>query len=437
LINLQLLTKPYSQLTKTAISYRLKVNVAVTALLIITVACTKKPERVKVDAPPIASTEPSVETRPKIAADQVPVSALQTRVGAVHTATPLDVKIITNALSFPWSLAFLPDGRMLVTEKPGTMRIVTAAGVVGPAIKGLPSVKYRSNSGLMDVKLDPDFATSRLIFWTYVEPLTPTSFVTSIARGKLAADETKLEEVRVIYRAIPPYTGYLHPGSQLLFDKAGLLYACFGEHYDDIMRIKAQELNSAIGKIIRINKDGSAAAGNPFTATAGALPETWSMGHRDPQGLAFNPVTGDLWESEHGPMGGDEINLIRRGYNYGWPVIAYGYENSGPLMGTTVGNGTRQEGMKQPVYYWDPAIAPSGITFYTGTLVPEWKNNLFVASLIAKHISRLVIYNNQVLARKDTGSEGQRFRKVVQGPDGAIYAITDQAEGRIYRIGAK
>ncbi|WP_204985968.1 PQQ-dependent sugar dehydrogenase [Mucilaginibacter psychrotolerans] len=327
---------------------------------------------------------------------------------------------------------------MLVTEKPGTIRIVTTAGVVSAAIDGVPPVKYRSNSGLQDIVLDPDFASTRLVFWSFVEPITPTSFVTSIARVKLSANETKFEDVTIIYRANPSYTGYQHPGSQLLFCKNGYLFACFGERYDDVIRIQAQYLSSPLGKIVRIKKDGTAAPGGPFAATPGALPEIWSLGHRDPQGLAFNPVTGDLWESEHGPMAGDEINLIRPGYNYGWPVIAYGYENSGPLVGKTVGNGTKQEGMKQPVYYWDPAIAPSGIAFYTGTQVPEWKNNLFVAALKGKHIVRLVLYGNQVFGEERLlAAEGQRFRKVIQGPDGALYALTDQTVGRIYRIGAK
>jgi glucose/arabinose dehydrogenase len=415
-----------------------KLSLAASILLFVASSCSKKFERVQVDPPPLASSEPSVETLPKIAADQIPFFQQQTRVGAVHTTAPLDVKIITKALKFPWSLAFLPDGRMLVTEKPGNMRIVTSSGTVGAPITGLPPVKYRSNSGLLDVVLDPDFASTRSIFWVFVEPLTPTNFITSIAKGKLSVDETKLEDLKIIYRAYPSYTELRHNGAQLLFDKSGYLYACFGEHYDDVVRVLAQDLSSSIGKIIRIQKDGTAAPGNPFAKTPGALPEIWSLGHRDPQGLAFNPLTGDLWESEHGPMAGDEINLIRAGYNYGWPVIAYGYENSGPLMGTTVGNGTHQQGMKQPVYYWDPAIAPSGIAFYTGALIPEWKNNLFVASLLGKHISRLVLYNNQVFGEERLLSgEGQRFRKVIQGPDGAIYAITDETEGRIYRIGVK
>lgn len=414
---------------------KLTYSIAACCAVLTITSCSKKFERVQVDPPPLPSSLPSVETMNKIATEQVPFYPLQTRVGAVHTVAPLNIKIITSGLKFPWSMAFLPDGRMLVTEKPGTIRIVTAAGAIGNAISGVPPVKYRSDSGLQDIVLDPDFATTRLVFWSFVEPVTPTDFVTSIARAKLSADETKFEEVTIIYRATPTYTDVLHPGSQLLFDKSGYIFACFGEHYDDAIRAKAQDLGSALGKIVRIKKDGTAAPGGPFTNTAGARPEIWSLGHRDPQGLAFNPATGDLWESEHGPMAGDEVNLIRPGYNYGWPVIAYGHENSGPLIGTTVGNGTKQEGMKQPVYYWDPAIAPSGITFYTGSLIPEWKNNLFVAALKGKHIIRLVLSGNQVFGEERLlEAEGQRFRKIMQGPDGALYALTDQTAGRIYRI---
>ncbi len=414
-------------------------KIIVANLLILIIACSKKIERVQVDPPPVEippSTLPSVETLLKVAPDQAPASALQTRVGAVQTTTHLNIKILTSALSFPWSLAFLPDGRMLITEKPGSIRIITADGVIGNKITGLPAVKYQSDSGLQDIVLDPQFATTRLVFWSFVEPVTPTTFTTSIARAKLSADETKFEDVTIIYRANPAYTGVQHPGSQLLFDKNGYLFACFGEHYDDAVRIQAQDLNSPLGKIVRITKDGTAAPGNPYADTPGALPEIWSLGHRDPQGLAFNPVTGDLWESEHGPMAGDEINLIKPKINYGWPVVAYGLEYSGPLTGMPVGNGTKQAGMAQPIYYWDPAVAPSGITFYTGTLVPEWKNNLFIATLRGRHIIRLVISNNKVVGEERLlADDGQRFRKVIQGPDGALYAITDQSKGRIYRIG--
>jgi glucose/arabinose dehydrogenase len=377
------------------------------------------------------ATGTPVETGAKVAPNQAPAFEGQTRIGSVKTTTAIKVSIVTSGLSFPWGLVFLPDGRMLVTEKQGRIRIVTANGTIGNPISGVPAVSYQGESGLLGLAIDPDFATSRLVFWSFVEPVTG-GVVVSIARGKLSTDETTFENVQVIYRATPAYNSANHKGSQLLFDSQGRLYASFGEHFNDDIRVQAQSLSASIGKIVRLNKDGSAAAGGPFANTAGARPEIFSLGHRNPQGLAFNPVTGDLWESEHGPQAGDEINLIKAGANYGWPTIAYGLEYSG----AKVGNGTQQAGMEQPVYYWDPAIAPSGMTFYTGSLIPEWQNNLFVAALKGMHIIRLVIKDNKVIGEERLlADQGQRFRKVVQGPDGALYAITDMAQGRIYRIG--
>lgn len=380
-----------------------------------------------------ANTNPPVETAAKVAPNQTPAFTEQTRVPGVKTSAAYKVSIITSNLSYPWGLVFMPDGRMMVTEKPGRIRIVTSSGTIGSPISGVPAVNYVGESGLLSLALDPDFATSRLVFWTFTEPISG-GVTMSVARGKLSADETAFENVQVIYRATPTYGGSAtnHKGSQLLFDSQGRLYVSFGEHSADDIRVNAQSLSSTLGKIVRINKDGTAAAGGPFATTAGAKPEIWSLGHRNPQGLAFNPVTGDLWESEHGPQAGDEINLIKAGANYGWPTIAYGLEYSG----AKVGNGTQQSGMEQPVYYWDPAIAPSGMTFYTGSQIPEWKNNLFVAALRGMHIVRLVISNNKVTGEERLLSDqGQRFRRVVQGPDGALYAITDMAQGRIYRIG--
>lgn len=380
-----------------------------------------------------SNTNPPVETSAKVAPNQTPAFTEQTRVPGVKTTTAYKVSVITSNLSYPWGLVFMPDGRMMVTEKPGRIRIVTSTGTVGDAITGVPAVNYTGESGLLSLALDPDFATSRLVFWTFTESVTG-GVTMSVARGKLSADERSFTDVQVIYRATPTYGGSAtnHKGSQLLFDSQGRLYVSFGEHSADDIRVNAQSLSSTIGKIVRINKDGTAAAGGPFATTAGAKPEIWSLGHRNPQGLAFNPVTGDLWESEHGPQAGDEINLIKAGANYGWPTIAYGLEYSG----AKVGNGTQQNGMEQPVYYWDPAIAPSGMTFYTGSQIPEWKNNLFVAALRGMHIVRLVISNNKVTGEERLLSgEGQRFRRVVQGPDGALYAITDMAQGRIYKIG--
>jgi glucose/arabinose dehydrogenase len=384
---------------------------------------------------PRSETGAPVETRPTIAKDQRPAFPGQTRIGSIKSTTTFTVTTVASGLVQPWGLVFLPDGRMLVTEKRGTMRIVTQQGVVGKEIAGVPAVRAEGDGGLYDVKLDPDFATTRQVFWCYVEPVAGGS-VTSVARGRLSTDDTNLENVQVIYRASPVYSGPNHNGSRMLFDAQGRLYVTFGERFDDEIRKKAQALDSSLGKIIRINKDGTAAAGNPYRTTANgnpkALPEIWSMGHRNPQGLAFHPQTGDLWESEHGPNAGDEINIIRPGADYGWPFIAYGIEYSGEPVN---GGKTTQEGMEQPVYYWDPSIAPSGIMFYTGTMFPEWKNNLFVAALRGMHLDRLLIENNRVVGEEQLlVDQKQRMRYVTQAADGSIYLITDDAQGRILRI---
>ncbi len=376
------------------------------------------------------TTGAPVETREKVAPAQQPAFAGQTRIGSVKSREAYRVTVLASGLAYPWSLAFLPDGRMLVTEKQGRIRIVSAQGAVGNPISGVPAVRYQGESGLHALAIDPDFATTREVFWTFSEPQGNGS-VLSIARARLSDNESTFENVRVIYRAGTAYSAVNHNGSRLLFDAQKRLYASFGERSDDAIRVQAQQLNSALGKILRLNRDGSAAAGNPFAATTGALPEIWSLGHRNPQGLAFHPVTGELWESEHGAQGGDEINRIQSGSNYGWPTIGYGLEYSGAV----IGSGTQQTGMEQPVYYWDPAIAPSGMMFYTGDMFPEWKNNLFVAALKGMHLVRLVINNNKVTGEERLlADQNQRIRSVVQGPDGALYVINDQAEGKIYRI---
>ena len=384
------------------------------------------------DALPVNTELPAVETQPPVSAGQQPAFAGQTRIPGVKTGTPLQVSIIARNLRAPWGLAFLPDGRMLVTEKPGTMRIVTQQGTVGSTLLGVPAVRFQGDGGLYDVKLDPDFARSRLIFWTFVEPVAGGS-LTSVARAKLSADETRLDDVRVIYQATPAYKGPNHNGSRMLFDPQGNLFVSFGDRFDDSIRVQAQELNSSLGKIVRITKEGKAAPGNPFANTPDARPEIWSLGHRNPQGLAIHPQTGDLWQSDIGPQAGDEINLIRPGANYGWPLASYGIEYSGKPVNE---GKTTMEGTEQPVYYWDPTVAPSGMSFYTGKLIPEWTNNLFVPALRGMHIARLVIKDNKIVGEERLLADQQRrMRQVVQGPDGALYAITDDREdGVILRI---
>ena len=326
----------------------------------------------------------------------------------------------------------LPDGRLLITEKAGVMRIVTLKGEVSEPITGLPEVNASGQGGLLDVAIDPDFKNNRMLYWTFSER-TPEGNLTAVAKGKLAADEKQVQDVTVVYHATPAYNGNLHYGGRLLIDAAGNLVLSTGERSDLVTRPQAQMLNSALGKIIRVTKEGKPAPGNPFIGKDNVRPELYSYGHRNVQGLAFHPVTGDLWESEMGPKGGDEVNRILPGRNYGWPVIGYGLEYSGQKVGEGI---TQKEGMEQPVYYWDPVLSPSGITFYSGDQIPEWKNNLFVAGLNSNHIARLVIVNNKVTGEERLlAGEGQRFRDVAEGKDGALYAITD--EGRLYRVAKK
>ena len=374
---------------------------------------------------------PPVETLPAVSVGQAPAFSGQTRIAGVKTRGKFRIAPIVEGLTFPWGLDFLPDGRMIVSEKPGNIRIISKKGVAGAKIIGVPEVRLKGDGGMYDIKLDPDFAKTRLVFWTFVEAITGGG-VTSVARGKLSKDETQFEDVKIIYRASPVYDGPNHNGSRMLFDRKGYLFVSFGERFDDEIRKNAQSLHSSLGKIIRITKEGRAATGNPFEKTPNALPEIWTLGHRNPQGLAFNPKTGELWESDHGPQAGDEINIIRAGKNYGWPLISYGIEYSGAPVN---GGLTVMKGMEQPVYYWDPSIAPSGICFYTGNLIPEWKDNLFVAALRGTHIVRLVIKDNKVVGEERLFTDmHKRFRYIVQGPDNALYALIDEKDGKIYRI---
>lgn len=381
------------------------------------------------EATPEAPTGPSVETSAPNTTYQ-PAFTGQTRISGATTATSnYRATVVTSALASPWGVTGLPDGRLLVTEKAGQLRIVTPAGAVGAPITGLPAVNAAGQGGLLGLCLDPDFATNRLVYWSFSET-RPGGNLTAIGKGHLATDERTIENATVIYRAEPAYAGTLHYGGRVVFDRTGNLLVSTGERSDLATRPQAQVVTSALGKVIRITKDGQPAAGNPTFSQAGARPELYSIGHRNPQGLAIHPATGDLWQSEHGPRGGDELNRVRAGANYGWPTISYGLEYSGQPIG---GGITQSTGLEQPVYYWDPVVSPSGMTFYTGSRLAGWQNNLFIGSLSGMHLVRLVIDNNRVIGEERLlASEGQRFRDVTQGADGALYAVTDQ--GRLYRI---
>lgn len=371
----------------------------------------------------------SVETLPPNT-DYKPAFPGQTRILAVKTKTPFVVKVITNDLNKPWGIVVMPDGRLLITEKHGIMKIVKPTGEISNDIVGIPTVNSSGQGGLLGLALDPDFLKNRIVYWAFSLKSNDGN-LTAIAKGKLSANEKQFENVSVIYKATPAYKSNLHYGSRIVFDKSGNLIFSTGERSDRESRPQAQYLNSSLGKIIRITKDGLPAEGNPFKGNKDARPELYSYGHRNVQGLAFHPVTGDLWENEFGPKGGDELNLIIPGKNYGWPLVSYGLEYSGAKVGE---GKTHMNGLEQPVYYWDPVLSPSGMTFYKGDKIPEWKNNLFICGLSSSHIARIVIENNKVTGEERLlEKEGQRFRDIADGGDGSLYAITD--EGRLYIIG--
>ncbi|NLN26192.1 MAG: PQQ-dependent sugar dehydrogenase [Bacteroidetes bacterium] len=375
-------------------------------------------------------TLPPVETR-AANTDYEPAFEGQTRIAGVKTTTPYRVTEITDDLDAPWGIAVLPDNRLLITEKEGDMRIVNPeTGDIGDEINGIPNVDDRGQGGLLGLTLAPDFESDRMVYWVFSERVSGGNH-TAVAKGRLSEDEKSIENATVIYRAKPTYDGDKHYGGRIIFDNDGNLFVSIGERSDQEPRVLAQDLSTSFGKIIRITTDGEAVSGNPFENEPNALPEIYSYGHRNPQGLDFHPETGDLWSNEFGPRGGDELNLIKPGLNYGWPVITYGIEYSGREIGNPPIQ--QKEGMEQPVYYWDPVLSPSGMTFYTASNIPEWKNNLFITGLNSSHIARIVIEDNRVVGEERIlDDKGQRFRDIVQGNDGALYTVTD--EGRLYKI---
>lgn len=342
------------------------------------------------------------------------------------SAGELTVETVAAGLEHPWGLAFLPDGRMLVTERPGRLRVVGAKGELSRPVSGVPGVMARGQGGLLGIALDPDFAQNRLVYLSYAEP-RPGGNGTSVARGRLNEQETALTGVQVIFRQMPTIASNLHFGSRLVFDRTGALFVTVGERFTQ--RDQAQNPANHLGKIIRIRPDGSVPADNP--KKPGWAPEIWSIGHRNVQGAALHPLTGQLWTAEHGARGGDEVNTPKAGLNYGWPVITYGVDYSG----AKIGEGTAKPGMEQPLFYWDPSIAPSGVAFYTGSIWPQWKNSLFVGALAGSLLARLSTEGETVTGEERLLTDiGARIRDVVQGPDGLLYLLTDEEEGKILRM---
>lgn len=354
----------------------------------------------------------------------------QTRIAPIKTSTPYNVEVLTKDLRKPWGIINLPDGKFLITEKSGFMYVVSIDGKQISKIEGFPKVDSKGQGGMLDVALDPDFKTNNIIYFSYSEPYEGGNH-TAVAKGKLSTDLKNISEVKVIFRATPTYDGDKHYGSRLVFDKDGNLFVSTGERSDKETRVYAQKTDNYLGKILKITKDGKPAPGNPFIGKTGYKPEIYAFGIRNPQGLAMDEK-GQLWDIEMGPRGGDEINLIQPGKNYGWGDVTYGIEYSGDK----INNGTTQkEGTEQPVYYWDPVVSPSGVTFYTGN-IDEWKNSLFIACLSGQHINRIVMKDNKVVGEERLLlDQKERFRDVLNGSDGNLYGITDS--GKLYKISKK
>ena len=346
------------------------------------------------------------------------------------SAGNLAVQTVANGLAHPWSLAFLPDGRMLVTERPGRIRIVTRNGQLSPPLGGVPKVYAQTQAGLMDVLLANDFNHTRTIYVCYAEPADGGGRI-AVMRAQLVDDETpRLEGVKTIFRQVGPASRGLNIGCRMVQAPDGNLFVTLGDHFAPMEL--AQKLDNHIGKIVRITPEGSAPHDNPFAGKPGALPEIWAYGLRNAEGLAFNPADGKLWEQEHGPMGGDEINIMEKGLNYGWPLVSYGLNYDGSPVGT--GKAT-MPGVTDPAWHWTPSIAPSGMAFYTGDLIPGWKGSLLNGALKFELLSRLELSGDKVVKEEQLlRGLHERIRDVRQGPDGAVYLLTDNSSGRILRI---
>ena len=358
---------------------------------------------------------PPVETR-SANTDYLPAFEGQTRAPGMKTLEKYRVDILTADLDEPWAVAALPDGRLAITEKGGTLRLYRPDGTLSDKITGFPLVNSSGQGGLMDVLPAKDFALSGILYFTLAEK-RPEGTVTAAGQGRLSNDETTIDNFSILYRALPYYEVAAHFGSRLAFGEDGSLFVSTGDRQSTATRALAQDPSGGYGKIIRISEDGQA--------------EIYSLGHRNVQGLAVHPLTKELWASEMGPRGGDELNLILPGRNYGWPLISYGYEYSARRIGEGL---TQMAGMEQPVYYWDPVLAPSGMTFYASGVFHEWQYDLFIGGLAGQHISRLKIENGRVQGEERLlEDKNQRFRDITEGMDGALYAVTDA--GRLYRIG--
>ncbi len=388
-------------------------------------------ESFQAPAAPSAGDTPAESQAPNT--DYKPLLPNQTRAPQPSQKTEVEVASVVKGLASPWALEFLPDGRMIVTEKAGKIRIVAKDGKVGEPVAGVPKVDARGQGGLLDIALSPSFASDRLVYFTYAEPREKGNG-TSVAKAKLieSGGTAKLDELKVIFRQTPTYDGDKHFGSRLVFAPDGKLFVTVGERSDKATRGQAQDLTSGLGKVFRIDTDGNAAKDNPFTGGEKARPEIWSYGHRNVQGAALDGQ-GRLWTVEHGPRGGDELNRPRPGVNYGWPLASYGLEYSGEKIGDGV---TMAAGTSQPVYYWDPVIGPSGLSFYDKDLFPAWKGDFVVGGLVSTGLVILKVDSDKVVTEERVPLD-HRIRDVKVGSDGAVYAVTDGEDGEILKLTPK
>ena len=385
----------------------------------------------------VVGQQGGADPSPPNAPDQKPAFVGQNRAAVVHSNVAFDVVTVAEKLENPWALAFLPAGKMLVTERPGRLRVLAADGTLSAPVAGLPAVDARGQGGLLDVALDPVFAKNGLIYWSYAEPQEGGVNNTAVARGKFVDDAAapRVENVQVIYHQAPTLNSRLHFGSRLVFGRDGTLFVTQGDRSITEGRMQSQKMDSLLGKIVRINSDGTIPKDNPFVGKDGVRPEIWSFGHRNIQSATLHPTTGELWEVEHGTRGGDELNLVQKGKDYGWPTIAYGIEYRG---GPITGGITAQEGMEQPRYYWDPVIGPSGMVFYTGAMFPAWQGHLFIGGHQTRDLVRLVVEGDRVTGEERLLTDlKERLRDVRQGPDGAIYVLTDSGSARVLKLVAK
>lgn len=391
------------------------------AAALIFAACTGSPSNGQQSQDAVAQGAPNT--------DFTPAFAGQTRAPEVLSGVQINAEEIATGLSHPWAIVFLPDGRMLVTERPGRLRVVTREGQISDPVAGLPEVFAQGQGGLLDVVLSPGFATDRLIYWTYSAPREGGGNGTSVARGRLSDDVSRVEDVQVIFRQMPSWQSRGHFGSRLVFDREGRLYVVLGDRQNPEPRQLAQDLSTHIGKVVRINADGSTPADNPFVGQANYRAENWSYGHRNIQGADLHPDTGELWTIEHGPRGGDELNIPRAGRNYGWPVIGYGEDYNGSRMHEA----SAREGMEQPIYYWDPVIAPGDMDFYRGSLFP-WRGDLLIAGLNTRSLVRLDVEGERVTGEERFALNVGRIRDLAESEDGALWIITDEDNGRVLRL---